>query len=96
MSTPVEAKQGLLIEEATTCKQPCRHVEVPAVDLRLATGSRAAETLAEMAPMEIFRPSVREVYASINSMAIMENTASSRTVHRLDGPACCASQPIGT
>jgi hypothetical protein len=61
-------------------QQPCPHVEVSAVDLRLPTGSRAAETPAEMAPPGIFRPSVLEVYA-INSMAIMESTASCRTVH---------------
>lgn len=33
-------------------RQPCRHVEVLVVGLRLAAGSRIAETPAEMAPLQ--------------------------------------------
>jgi hypothetical protein len=51
MPAPLEAKQGLLDEEDTTCTgNPADTWKSQLVDLRLATGSRIAETPAEMAP----------------------------------------------
>jgi hypothetical protein len=51
MPAPLEAKQGLLIEEDTTCTgNPADTWKSQLVDLRLAVGSRIAETPAEMAP----------------------------------------------
>lgn len=52
-ANPVEAKQGWLIEEDTTCTgNPADTWKSQLVDLRLATGSRITETFAEMAPVE--------------------------------------------
>jgi hypothetical protein len=88
MSTPVEAKQGLLIEVVTTCTSN------PADTWKSQLWTFAC--LLEAVPLKHLRKwlrwrfsvlSVLEVYA-INSMAIMESTASCRTVHRTDGPAC--------
>jgi hypothetical protein len=44
LSTPMEARQGLVIRKATTCRGNPADTWNCAVDLRQAVGSRVAET----------------------------------------------------
>jgi hypothetical protein len=74
-------RKSIPVEAAKTC--PCNPADTWKSQLWTFAWllETYRETPTEMAPLEIFRPSVMADSSSINSMAIMESTVSSRTGH---------------